>query len=605
MRVRLPVLVQDPSTAAASGLELFEHVTVEAERFLDGPATERVVIEPWLGEDGEPVPPVPYRPPIPRPGRRRAPKGSYRVGSLADPTADDVHRVSVLGTVLHTVALFEEPDVLGRRVLWPFDGPLRVVPRAGWGDNARYAREHRGIRFQHFRSRHPQAPTPAPVIYTSLSHDVIAHETTHAVLDAVAPDLYHAVSPQSIALHEAIADLAAFLLATRSRTLRSATLRATEGSIRDARAFSWIAEEFGRARDAEGRASSLRSLANDKTLDPDDASVDAQGRPNSLAAIAHRPADAHTVSLVLSGALYGMMLAGYEATLRAEMERTGRTSLSASGRALFIAGERIKRIALRGLDYLPPGEILFVDFARALLAADTLAHPLDDAERESFIAELVRRRVVVDRDELALELATGDDEAVPGFVVDDIDALRDEDDDARAFVEAHRERLGAPPDATLEVRPRLEVNKTYWPGPEPTTRRELLVKVAWRTREHNDDLPGVAAWREIVAGATLVVDPERAAVRAVLVSRAGGGGAIAPPDVDTGAAARSEALRHLAAAGRLVEVPADGLAAASPSDVVYEHVVGTNGDTLRVLGAARLLHAAPEGEAVDRTAISS
>jgi hypothetical protein len=40
--------------------------------------------------------------------------------------------VSVFGAVHKTIRMFEEPDVLDRRVVWAFDAPqLLVVPRAG------------------------------------------------------------------------------------------------------------------------------------------------------------------------------------------------------------------------------------------------------------------------------------------------------------------------------------------------------------------------------------------------------------------------------------------------------------------------------------------
>src|SRR6185295_18081466 len=108
--------------------------------------------------------------------------------------------VSVFGTVHKVISLFEEPDTLGRRIDWAFDGPqLLVVPRAGDTANAFYERYSRSLQFFHV-----DRPGVGRV-YTAASQDIVAHETGHAVLDAIAPDLYDAVTPQSLAMHEAIA----------------------------------------------------------------------------------------------------------------------------------------------------------------------------------------------------------------------------------------------------------------------------------------------------------------------------------------------------------------------------------------------------------------
>ena len=173
--------------------------------------------------------------------------------------APDFNQISVFGTVLKTISMFEEEDTLGRPLTWAFDAPqLLVVPRAGEWANAFYERESHSLQFFYF---HPET-NPSQTVHTSLSHDIVAHETGHAILDGILPDLYHAISPQSLALHEAVADLTALVMAFRCRTLCQMVLDQTGGSIEHSEAFSGIAEEFGTARDPRGRPIFLRNLLN-------------------------------------------------------------------------------------------------------------------------------------------------------------------------------------------------------------------------------------------------------------------------------------------------------------------------------------------------------
>ena len=89
-----------------------------------------------------------------------------------------------------------------------------------------------------------------------------------ALLDAVVPSLYDSATPQSIAIHEAIADLVAVLMALDSRSLRTAVLERSHNTLAGANAFNGIAEEFGMAwpgPDGVARRA-LRDLHNQSTL---------------------------------------------------------------------------------------------------------------------------------------------------------------------------------------------------------------------------------------------------------------------------------------------------------------------------------------------------
>src|SRR5204863_345710 len=94
---------------------------------------------------------------------------------LANP---NFHAQNVYAIVMRTLARFER--ALGRRVNWGFGGhQIRIAPHAFADANAFYSPEERAILFGYF------AGANGDTVFTCLSHDVIAHETTHALVDGI------------------------------------------------------------------------------------------------------------------------------------------------------------------------------------------------------------------------------------------------------------------------------------------------------------------------------------------------------------------------------------------------------------------------------------
>lgn len=567
MKVRVPYLIQDPQTVVAKGLrEAVEWLTFDQPFFLDGPVCRRVAVLDFDEATGALGPGC----------RLLAAAGdepcTYEIADQAAFGAPDFIRVNAFATVLFTLRMYEEADTLGREVRWAFDGPqLLVVPRAGEWANAFYERESRSLQFFYF----PTGPGPGDRVYTALSQDVIAHETGHALLDGIAPDLYHCLTPQSLALHEGIADLTALLVALDSRKLRLQLLEQTNGSIRGGNALSRMAEQFGFERD-RGRRAELRSLWNDKNLDPEDRSFDDNREPNSVSR-----AEPHLLSLVLTGALYRVLARLHDHYTAQRAAALGITPFSASGYGLYRAREHFKRLLLRALDYLPPGEVTFADYGRAILAADQASHPQASVGRDELVRELVRRRVVDAAARLAVE--TGFE--APEVRDLDLDALAASDWAAYDFANKHRGFLGIPAGVHFRVRPRLDVAKRYYLGGEPTTVRECIFKVSWDREEPNPPGMHLTRRRQITVGTTLALDWRTRRVRALLRSQA----ASRPPGADEQTADRDAMLARLIETGRL---RLDGGAAGAPagSGVRAE----TSGDLMRVRGSGRLLHVVGE-----------
>ena len=512
MRLRVPVIVKDPEVSEWKEIAPTETITIESEdMFLDGPVSPRVAILDFDPETGRLRPGVPVR--MPKDAKAYAGYDLVKPVTPASEVSPEAAAVSTFGCVHKTLKLFEEADALGRRVEWAFDAPqLLVVPRAGEWANAFYERESRSLQFFYFKAN-------GKTIHTCHSQDIVAHETAHAILDGVVPDLYNAITPQSLAIHEAVADLAAVLCSFRCRELSEKVLGQTGGSIRQSTAFSGIGEQFAGALNEQRNY--LRDLDNDR------------GLPN----LADR-ADPHALSEVLSGALYRMLVNLHEQlrqqyaikvqpptksiapaeesyvqqnVLRHPDEDAPPTEIGASLKALFVAADRTKRTIFRGLDYLPPGDVSFADLGRAILAADEASYPDSDQQRE-WLREEFTKRGVFGGDGGRIAWPAREEIAV------DLDALVQSDYVAYDFVNKNRDWLGIPSGVTFDVRPRLDVTKLEWHRDGQRKRRECIVKIRWTAIEPNALGRSLPSKRRVTAGTTLALDWETRKVRAVLRS---------------------------------------------------------------------------------------
>jgi hypothetical protein len=573
MKVKFPLMIQDQLTAQKKDMQPVEFLSKHREDFfLDGPVTKRVAILNFDPETGALLPGVPFK-------RPAGPNDDavYEIKNPNDLNSPDFNQVSVFATILKTMSMFEESDTLGRPLTWAFNGPqLLVVPRAGDWANAFYDRETHSLQFFYFN---PESDPDKPV-FTSLSHDIVCHETGHAILDGIAPDLYNCISPQALALHEAIADLTALTLALRSRPLREAVLQQTGGNLKARTAFSKVAEEFGRARDSS--ADALRSLFNKRTLDPKDRSRDKFGRPNRV--FRNEP---HDLSEVLSGAFYTVLVKIFEDKRRQMDSTTGKPYEPI--KALWVAAERFKRMIFRALDYLPPGEVSFADYGRAIIAADQASHPNEKQERQWIRDEFVRRHMISGAG--ALKVETNFEAKELDSV--DLQTLVDSEWAAYEFANKNRKFLGIPEGVQFRVRPRLEANKKYIRGPRKEEFiRELIFKVSWDYQEPNHLGQFFPAERQITVGTTLAIDWQTKKVRAIVTSdfsdRPSGGGRKRKADREQQKADRDLMLETLLDQGVLQ--PAAETRGPDGKQRTSLVSAETMGNLMRVRGVARMLH---------------
>jgi hypothetical protein len=568
MKVSVPIFDEDFWWTEGEKTGPIQHFRLEGEEFLDGPVTRRIAVLDFDPDTGELFPGARFKAP---PAGREL--GEYEIADATNLNARDLNQVFVFSAVMRALLMIEKPDALGRRLTWAFKAPqLLIVPRAGLWENAFYQRETHSLQFFYFE--HPKRP--GEMVFTSLSRDIVSHEAGHAFIDAIAPDLYDAITPQSVALHEGVADLVAVLTAFMDRNLVVNVFKDTNGSLARSTAFSAVAEKFGGALDQTGLAGYLRNLYNQKTLDPADTSRDDLGKPNLVSGT-----EPHDLSQVLSGALYSVLVNLHKVHKDELSQKTGKSDYSVSGKALFTAASSVKRLILRALDYLAPGEISFADFGRAIIAYHQARYPALKQNRDWICDEFVRRKMVPNRQALEVEVPFEH----PALKDVDLDELVARDGVAYQFAEKNRQLFHIPPDIPFEVKDRLKTTKRYfYRGEEDQDITELLFKVWWYATEPNSLGSHFSSQRRLKVGTTLAIDWETRQVMARLTTDRSG----RPDEEGQQRQDRDRFLGMLADEGVLQPGPRS----IGPDGKQLRSVISAEDmkGVMRVRGMARMLH---------------
>lgn len=353
------------------------------------------------------------------------------------------HQVNVWAIVQSILDMYEATWVLGRSAPWAFQGNrLTVVPHAGRRKNAFYSRADRSLLFYYFDAG-------ARRVYTCLSHDVIAHETGHAILDGLRPYYFESSSVQTAAFHEFVADLTAIMISLLNNSLRWEVARVAKGDLSEDTIIAALAEEFGHY--ATGR-SHLRSATNTKTVD------DVQSTTSP-----------YPWSEVMTGAMWDI-LSGMFAKYRAKPKKsTGKPP--SDKEALLWAVNRFRRLAFQPLDFLPPADVQFGDYARAVLRADELVDPVDKDGYRGLMRSVFDRR--------GIDYAEEEDETERlYFYAYDIDRLSRSRTDAYHFLHENRRQLCIPADQDVAVVDLYHTDKTLRNGGRLP--REIVLQYAWR-----------------------------------------------------------------------------------------------------------------------------
>ena len=166
---------------------------------------------------------------------------------------------------------------LGRQLTWrPGTKRLVVQPHARDERNAYYDEEAGALSFGYFKADPNSSDTTLPggYVFTCLSHDIIAHEVTHALLDGLRAQFARPTGPDVPAFHEAFADLIAlFQRFSYTEVVRNA-IRREQGDISKANYLSDLARQFGHTT---GNKRALRSAID---IEYDDWGADAAVQRN-------------------------------------------------------------------------------------------------------------------------------------------------------------------------------------------------------------------------------------------------------------------------------------------------------------------------------------
>jgi hypothetical protein len=197
--VMMTIVAQDPKVRSRRGRILTARVRVPEQRLEPGPAGSRFAVIDYDAVTGALAPPADLT---------AAATSSYidRFDGITNrKILDDhaFHAQNVYAIAARTLAAFEA--ALGRRLAWAFGGhQLYLVPHAFSEANAYYSNDDRSLLFGHFTAGRDR-------VLTCLSHDVVAHETAHAVLDGLRHRFLEPSLPDQSAFHEALADIVALL----------------------------------------------------------------------------------------------------------------------------------------------------------------------------------------------------------------------------------------------------------------------------------------------------------------------------------------------------------------------------------------------------------
>jgi hypothetical protein len=437
----LRIFALDPSVSARVGGVATVHVPYEALR--PGPVGSLFQI------DSEGAPPPLKVAPL----DLDHPHNLLTDGVAPSPANGPFHLQMAYAVCNLTYAAFRR--ALGRDVAWACGVPsgpdgarrLRVRPFAFRDENAYYAREDDGLSFGYFDARKRPAGQTVPngLIFSGLSHDIVAHETSHALLDGLRSQFYDPADRDVLGFHEGFADLVALFLHFTYADVVEHAIAASRGALSHPSMLTDLAGEFGYATSSPRNPAALRSavdVAGIQAFDSDALPPRSKGPTQYEAGM-----EEHDLGSVLVSAVFEAFVTVFrrksERLLRIAglaPEDVGRVELGgellrALAETARLLAEQFLNVCIRAVDYCPPVDMGLGEYLRALITADAEVVPDDKwGYREALMRSFRRRSIFPDHvrfmAEDALKWAPPDRAVlIPGLA---FDRLRFDGDPGRA-----------------------------------------------------------------------------------------------------------------------------------------------------------------------------
>jgi hypothetical protein len=323
------------------------------------------------------------------------------------------HQQMVYAVARTTIDYFE--NALGRKALWsshwnehekkeePVER-LRIYPHAMREANAYYSPEKKALLFGYFPASmtRPGEALPGEPVFTCLSQDIVAHETTHALLDGLHRRFAEPANEDLFALHEAFADIVALFQHFSYPDVLKHQIARTRGNLEAQNLLGELAYQFGQAT---GRYGALRSAIG--KIDPETrAWIPIEPDPHQILTTR----EPHLRGAILVAALFEAFLTIYKSRI-VDLLR-----IASGGTGILPAGElhpdlvnrlaeeasktakHVLKICIRAMDYIAPVDADFGDFLRALVTADLDMVKDDTHQYRLAVIDAFRKRGIFPRD---------------------------------------------------------------------------------------------------------------------------------------------------------------------------------------------------------------
>ena len=345
------------------------------------------------------------------------------------------HARNAFAIAMRTLGRFEH--ALGRHVEWGFgEHQIKIAPHAFEDANAFYSKQNEALLFGYFPARRGFG-----MVFSCLAHDVVAHETAHALLDGIRGRYIEPAGPDQAAFHEGFADLVALLsVLALPDVIDAALARGRRGGrwrLKDTSLLR-VAHEVGRESDGK--------LALRRPVDL---------RPSRKILERREFQDPHRRGEVLVAAVLRAYLELWDAQSSGSVRRADAVEQGAAWADYTLTA------LIRSLDYCPPVDVTFGDFLSATLTADSehqgpRSRAFRDVLRRSFSRFGIRPASAVKTPEPGLwPLASGTLRAAAPA-----GSLERNKEELFRFLWGNREALRLPSEAHLKVESVSPVRKT-------------------------------------------------------------------------------------------------------------------------------------------------